>query len=372
MWESFGSKPALFSMAAFHAGSTASAIEPCKIALVGEAPGQSEELTGRPFVGSAGQELTRMLGDAGIVRSQCFLTNVFTKRPQDNKIENFCCSKLEIKAIVGPELYKHYKYPGLLANNYVRPEHLCELVRLKEELELVKPNLVVALGNTALWALCGVTGITKVRGTLVESSLVPGLKVLPTFHPANILREWSNRIVAVADLIKAKSEMEYAEIRRPRRTVHIAETLEDVHEIYKRLMQAERFAVDIETALPQITCIGFAPNKHVAYVIPLVDKRKPLYHAWQDPQEEIWVWNMIRNLLWSQIPKVFQNGMYDMQCLLSVGIAVNNPADDTMLLHHAMYPEMQKDLGFLGSVYTEEQSWKIMRPRGGKDDKQDE
>ncbi len=61
------------------------------------------------------------------------------------------------------------------------------------------------------------------------------------------------------------------------------------------------------------------------------------------------------------MPKVFQNGMYDMQYLWSMGLTVVNPRHDTMLLHHSLVPEMLKGLGFLGSIYTSEPAWKLMR-----------
>jgi hypothetical protein len=71
--------------------------------------------------------------------------------------------------------------------------------------------------------------------------------------------------------------------------------------------------------------------------------------------------------------KTFQNGLYDISFLWrSYGLRVRNPEHDTMLLHHALQPESPKGLDFLGSVYTEEASWKLMRPRGKQTIKRDE
>src|SRR3990172_1822079 len=77
-----------------------------QIMIVGEAPGADEEIAGIPFVGSSGTELTRMLHEAGIVRSECFLTNVCKYRPPENKIEFFF---LDAKRTKPNELIKEGK-----------------------------------------------------------------------------------------------------------------------------------------------------------------------------------------------------------------------------------------------------------------------
>jgi len=78
-----------------------------------------------------------------------------------------------------------------------------ELSRLGDELLLLDPNLVVCLGNTTLWALGGITVITKFRGTTRASThCVGGFKLLCTYHPSAVVRDWSLRPTTVADLSK--------------------------------------------------------------------------------------------------------------------------------------------------------------------------
>jgi DNA polymerase I-like protein with 3'-5' exonuclease and polymerase domains len=72
----------------------------------------------------------------------------------------------------------------------------------------------------------------------------------------------------------------------------------------------------------------------------------------------------VQALLESEIPKVFQNGMFDINYLTRAGIYVRNCAHDTMLLHHVLYPELPKGLGFLGSIYSNESAWKLLRKHG--------
>ena len=163
-----------------------------KIAIVGEAWGETEERMKAPLVGAAGQELTRLLSDAGIERSSFFLTNTFNFRPKQNKIDEICGPKKEVGA--------GYKLPPLRQGKYVLPQYLGELERLKKELEDVKPNIVVAAGNVPTWALLQRTGISNIRGTVARATLVPGLKVIPVYHPSAVLRDWSLRHVTVLDL----------------------------------------------------------------------------------------------------------------------------------------------------------------------------
>jgi DNA polymerase len=322
-----------------------------KIALVGEAWGEQEEKMGLPFIGYSGQELTNMLSQAGIQRSNCFITNVFDFRPKDNKIESICVSKKELPPT--------YKLPQLSQGKYIAPQYLKEVDRLKEQLLAVNPNLIVALGATACWALLQSTRISALRGTITESVLCPHKKVLPTYHPAAILRNWALRPIAITDFIKAKREAEFDKIIRPKREVLVSPTLEEIEAWATQ--DHSLLAVDIETTKRQISCIGFARSPSDAIVIPFVDKKGVENNYWPNPSSEAQAWLWVKRLLDHPAPKVFQNGLYDLQYIYRMGFRPRNVLHDTMLLHHALYPELQKGLGFLGSVYTNESAWKLLR-----------
>jgi DNA polymerase len=323
-----------------------------KLALVGEAWGEHEERQRMPFVGPAGYHLNRMLEAAGIHRADCHLTNVFNLRPRpSNDIQNLC----QKEKIPGTRPLK----PGW----YVRPEYLPEVDRLHRELRTLKPNLAVLLGGTASWALLGSSAISGIRGTVCASDIVLGLKCLPTYHPAAVLREWSLRPVTVLDLTKARREAAFPEIRRPPRTIYVEPTLSDLEWYHDNfLAPAQRITFDIETRGQQITCIGFAPDHQSAIVVPFTDDRAATGSYWPSAHDEQRAWDYVRDVLGSDQPKVAQNGLYDINFLWrSYGIAVKNFEEDTMLLHHALQPESEKGLGFLGSIYTDEINWKSMR-----------
>lgn len=339
-----------------------------KIALIGEAWGEEEAQWKLPFVGAAGNQLDSILADAGIDRKQCFITNVFNLRPGDaaggirsnpNDLSHICGTKGE------PDVAKGFG--PLVPGKYLKAQYCSEVDRLLEQLSEVRPNLAVLLGNTACWALLERQTISKIRGTACLSSRLPWLKCLPTYHPSAINRQYDLRHVTVMDFIKAKRESEYPELRRPVRYVHVAETVQDIRDFKAEYLDSAReLAFDVETdRRGQITCICFAPTIDRVLVIPFVDQRKADGNYWAKLDDELVAWDLVAAILDLPASKVGQNGLYDIQhTWQSYGIPVRNYNDDTMLLHHALQPESDKGLGFLGSVYTNEASWKADRPRG--------
>lgn len=326
------------------------------IMLIGEAWGEHEARQRTAFVGPTGYLLNNLLDEAGIRRADCYLTNVFNVKPYMNKIENMC----------GPKEYGLIGYPSLLPSKHVRGEFKTELLRLGREVQQVKPNVIVALGNTAMWAMLGKTRIGALRGVVQMSSHTKaGFKVLPTYHPAAVFKQWSLRTLVTMDLIKARRESMYPDIRRPKREIWIEPTLEDIYEFDRRYLQScERVAVDIETVGQVITCIGFAPTPDVAIVVPFLDPRRTGRNYWGDTETYYAAFNLVRDILSRPTPKVFQNGLYDITFIYRAwGIKVRGATHDTMLLHHALQPESLKGLGFLGSVYTDEGAWKLMRKK---------
>ncbi len=326
-----------------------------RLFLIGERWGPEEEKEKMPFCGGSGYLLTKMLEDAGIHRADCYLTNVLNFRPPADKLENVCGTKSD--GIAG--------YPTITKGYYLRSEFQGELDRLADEILEVNPNVIVCLGAVALWALLGKTTIKKLRGvTDLSTHTVSGFKLLPTYHPAYISRNWSDRPVTVLDLMKAKRESEFPEIRRPNRQIWIEPSLQDLELFYETYIIGCRIlSVDIETAGTRITCIGFAPSRGIGIVIPFADSRKKGGNYWPTTGDELSAWVFVQRILESpSIRKLFQNGLYDIAFLYrAYGIKVANAEEDTMLLHHALQPEALKGLGYLGSVYTDEGSWKSMR-----------
>src|SRR2546426_12794822 len=134
-----------------------------KVFLIGEQPGNEEDLTGKPFVGPAGRLLDDALEEAGIDRSQTYVTNVvkhFKWEPRGKR--------------------RIHKKPNAEEIAACRPG-------LRAEIALIKPKVIVALGATAAQALLGPQfRVTKERGKFLESELAS--YVMATVHPSSILR----------------------------------------------------------------------------------------------------------------------------------------------------------------------------------------
>lgn len=334
-----------------------------KIAIVGGYWGREEEAASAAFVGYSGHELTRMLSEAGIDRYRCLLTNVFNifKPGGDDDLSLFS----------GPKAEAIHGYPPI-NSKYIHRRFIPELERLGDEIAVCDPNIIIALGNIALWALCGHVAITKYRGVAcVSTHTAIGYKVLPTYNPAAIVRQWYLRPTMVLDLQKAQRESEFPDLRRPQRKIFIPETVEDLRDFAEIYIRAPGpVSVDIETFGKVITCIGFAPNARVGIVVPFTDIRRDDRTYWASPADERAVWTVVRGILADRrIKKVFQNGLYDISFLWrGYGIPTYGAEEDVMLLHHALQPESLKSLGFLGSIYTDEGPWKHMRSATIKQD----
>jgi len=150
--------------------------------FVGEAPGQDEDQQGRPFVGRAGQLLDKIIVACGLSRSDVFIANTLKCRPPDNRDP--------------------------------RPEEIDScLPYLCRQIELISPKVIVALGAHAARTLTGRDlGIGKLRGQFHPCAWAPekqGVLVMPTYHPAYLLRNYSpeNRRCVWEDMKKVMAEL---------------------------------------------------------------------------------------------------------------------------------------------------------------------
>lgn len=149
-----------------------------KLMFVGEGPGQNEDETGRPFVGRAGELLEKMIVAMGLSRQQVYIANTVKCRPPENRTP----TPMEVDA--------------------------CSTYLLRQ-IRIIQPRVLVALGGPATkFLLQTQTGITALRGTWHEFKMLqpsgPIIPVMPTFHPAYLLRAYTedNRRKVWSDLQK--------------------------------------------------------------------------------------------------------------------------------------------------------------------------
>jgi DNA polymerase I-like protein with 3'-5' exonuclease and polymerase domains/uracil-DNA glycosylase len=322
-----------------------------RIMLVGEAPGEQEILRGEPFVGAPGAELTKMLHEAGIARSELFITYVARQRPFANDIGNWVATTKkaaeEFSAKGGAYIHSKMVLPPVLEGYEI----------LRREVELVKPRVILAAGNLALYATAGEWGITDWRGSTCNSLLPGCAKVVPIIPPATVLRQWSWRQITVQDLRRAAKEAERAEIIRPDYNTVIrpdfASVIRNLDLMLGFLAAGPlKLAVDIETRLGHIACIGWAWASHEAFCLPLMQSGRPEGY-WLEEEEVAILMKLQSVLTHPNIECIFQNGLYDLQYFARHLRFLPRMARDTMLAQHVCFPTMPKSLGFLSSLYCE-------------------
>src|SRR6202521_5900717 len=137
--------------------------ENARVVMIGEQPGDNEDLQGKPFVGAAGKLLDRALEEAGVVRSEVYVTNAV----------------------------KHFKWEERGKRRIHKKPNAAEIAAccpwLDSEIAAIRPKVIVCLGATAAQALLGKDfRVTQHRGEFIESTLAP--YVAATVHPSSILR----------------------------------------------------------------------------------------------------------------------------------------------------------------------------------------
>lgn len=337
-----------------------------KIAFVGEAPSDEELDQLKPLVGPSGKIFNAMLRTAGLDRNEYLITNVFDEKLPDNNVANWSIPADEARKEGLTDLHP------IGEAGFLKAEHRWHLQRLKDEITNFNPNVIVPLGGTALWAFTGSASIGAARGNVtVASKIVPGVKLVPTYHPAFVIKTWKYYIVVAGDFMKASAEADRGpNLILPTRRLFIEPTLSDLANWLPRLLRAPLLSVDIETGWGQITNIGFSPNIEDALNVPFIDLRKPSKSYWGSVDAEAKAWDFVREVCESDVPKLGQNGgAYDFYWLyLKQHIGLRNYNHDTRLLHHALQPELPKSLSFMGASYTSQGNWKSWGHKGDKRD----
>lgn len=344
-----------------------------RIAIIGEAPGPAEEYHGYPFCsepapgnpqsGAAARLLNRILKQVGLARESVFIGNVARYRPPKNRIEEWLKS--------GP-----HHIMGKWVHDPIR-DGLRELAR---ELAILEPHVIIALGNTAMWALTGLWGINAYRGSQLPDH--KGRKVVVSLHPSAVARYGSPRLIAESASIIAQDfrrALRWAEreqdapYQMPERERTIRPTRDDVLDrlgsVYARLQQQSmRIATDVETALYHIDCIGLAVSPAHSMCIPFVHDGGAPYWSERDEQD---VMIALRAVLTHPNARVCGHALsYDAQHMARWWGFIPTVTDDSMVAQHLCFPggepfdplgerqrkaivSIRKGLDFCASMYTD-------------------
>ena len=311
------------------------------IAIIGEFTDNYDHNNLKPFSGPAGTVLDQCLHAAGLIRGEVYVTNCIKSKPTQ---------KPHARGKGGT----NWEYFDDKSNKFTAVGNT-HAEYLRDELNEISANVIVCCGPAALAAVAGTAKTSKLRGYVVESSGLAGVrKVLPTLSPAATMRGgYTGRHLIVADLKKAKIEAAFPEIiRPPRQLVYSYETVQEALDWLAYFECQDIVATDIEVINFAISCISFSSSPDIACVIPLADR-------WSE-DEELQIRRGIQRVLKSEAPKVLQNAIFDIQFMLAQeGFEVAGEIQDTMIAHSVMFPELKKSLAFLGSIYCGAQTyWK--------------
>lgn len=343
-----------------------------QIAIVGEAYGEEESHRNEPFCGGAGLLLTSLLKEANIDPEACFYTNIVNARPHYNDLSSwFIPGNTETVA-------------GLKPGSVI----LAGLNTLYSQLDAYPRKLTIAAGNYPLWALTNDAridkGTEKPRGDKaptpnapvgigdfhgsqlyrvrhrIYDAAVTSNPVLPIYHPAGILRDWSTRHITVHDLrmrVKLAFENKWNQdfkqqfLAPPSFDECIAQLAAWVY--YAETQGGLILSCDVETKRQSIlTCIGLADDR-VAMSIPFVKiLGKDSFASYWAPREEAIILTYLSRLLHHKnVGIIGQNFIYDAQWFWHVLRMRPRVIYDTMIGEHLAFPGVPKGLGQLSAKY---------------------
>lgn len=296
-----------------------------ELAVIGEAPGNNEDRKGKPFVGRSGQLLMDVLNSLGFYRQDLFISNVVHCHPENNKTP----TTKQINACV------HY---------------------LQKELDVVKPKVILTLGNTALKAITKRSGVTKYAGRMLEyQGNGWKAKVIPSVHPAACLRnpkydemfvDALNRMAACVHGVIKKDKIRWKNLNT------IAKVKKAIHAIQAK----GSCAFDVETTSLywwkddfKLVTLGFSWCKGKGAVIPLYHDDSP-YTSMQIRR----ILKLIDKGIFNnkKITKIAHNTKFDMNSLRKYGVHTVGPIHDTILAHHVLNENARHDLDTLSLMYT--------------------
>lgn len=297
------------------------------------------------------REFDRILEAAGVVRSQCFVTAFIRGQITGQNFDLLVAQS--IKARTPNHMPLH--------NKYVKKEVFPYVEALERDIDLVKPKVILVLGNAPLFALTGKWGIKSWRSSILDYTSPGGheCKIIPTYPPSFVQSVWKERNGVIFDIKKAwglaQSDLpitppSYNFIIEP----SFPQTLATFTMLQKLVEQGPtKISNDIETRGGHIACVGLAWNTTDAICIPFLranyDQTKCDY--WPEHEEAFIVHRLYKLLTHPNCHNIGQNFIYDAQYYFRHFHFIPNFARDTMLAQHSMFSNMPKGLDVLSALH---------------------
>ncbi len=297
------------------------------IMFVGEAPGYEEDRDGRPFIGLSGQILRKCLGESNIDTKDIWITNVVKQRPPQNRDPK------------SAEIMKHLPY-------------------LIQEINEIKPKVIVLLGNIPLMTFLNRKGITTVHGKIYTMKFSFGeVRLVPMFHPSYVLRREDDKVTRVKflkdlSMVRKMVTGESETVRATKTKYTLIKTPEQFESLMTSLDAAEVVDFDLETSSSnpetgEIICISFSINPYKAAVVPLTlswkdGKKVEPYKYWGIRHDS--VMRKLQSFFESSIPKCAQAGhLIDIPFLRAKGITIEHYDYDAIIMHYLLDENVQME-----------------------------
>lgn len=310
--------------------------------IVGEAYGEHEQAQGKPFVGPSGWELDKMLGQAGLSRATAHVTNVINARPPGNKLDLWLKPKRTKKLPPGWVEGPH--------DSMCLPFILEHFTALEQEITTLRPSVIVAFGAIALWFLTQEDGIMKWRGSVLWSDKFQ-CWVVPTYHPAFVLRQWEVRMTAIRDLSRARDLLE-GTLKEPKRWSAIRPSYEQTRGYLLELWaKAEKgpfsLVLDLEIKYKRILCFNLSTDDKGCFCLPI-----RYSEGWYfSPEEHTEVVTALYMLLHHHNVRLCnQNLAFDIQFMWADLGLWPRAYYDTMLAQNVLYPSGGTHDGSIGTT----------------------
>lgn len=289
------------------------------VLIVGENPGRNECREGKPFIGDSGIILNQVLDTVGLDRKSLYVTNAVK------------CGRAENESETNPEAIEH-----------------CRANFLTQEIIKVKPKIIVPMGNVALQGVLDKKGITKARGLLSVTEFKHKkekhkAKVLPTYHPAHILRQRWLQDIMVADMKVVAFQSTSTKVLTPKQGTYVpvTESWENLKKFCKNISKKKSFSWDLETTglHPEhdfIMDMSFSAAAYEAWTVHLmlnhdspaqakIDGRRGLRPRREfmipnpifTPKRMKWFAQWCYDILHSGKRVIFQNSKFDLRMLRS-------------------------------------------------------